>query len=90
MKLFISIALTINLITFLIMGIDKYKAKHDRERISEKNLLTCAFLMGGIGIGLGMWAFRHKTRKIKFRILVPLAIIVNGAIVYGLTYYNIV
>ena len=82
--------LTWNVITFLIMGIDKFKAKHDKQRISEKNLFTCAFLMGGCGIGLGMMAFRHKTQKIKFKLLVPLAIIVNAAVIYGLFYYNIV
>ena len=90
MKLLISLMLTWNLITFLVMGIDKYKAKHDKQRISEKNLLMCAFLMGAAGTGLGMWAFHHKTRKMKFKILVPLAIIVNMAVIYGLTYYNIV
>ncbi len=82
--------LTWNVISFLIMGIDKYKAKHDKQRISEKNLLLCAFIMGAVGVGLGMMAFRHKTQKIKFKVLVPIALIVNVAVIYGLFYYNIV
>lgn len=90
MKLLFMLMLTWNVITFLIMGIDKYKAKHDKQRISERNLLLCALLMGGIGIGLGMAVFKHKTRKIKFKILVPVTIILNAAIIYALFYYNIV
>ena len=90
MKLLFLLMLTWNVISFLIMGIDKFKAKHDKQRICEKNLLLCGFLMGAAGIGLGMMAFRHKTQKIKFKILVPVALIVNAAVIYALFYYNIV
>ena len=90
MKLLFLLMLTWNFISFLIMGIDKYKAKHDKQRISEKNLLLCALLMGAVGIGLGMMAFRHKTQKIKFKVLVPVTIIINAAVIYALFYYNIV
>lgn len=90
MKLLFLLMLTWNVITFIIMGIDKFKAKHDKQRISEKNLLLCSLLMGAVGIGLGMMAFRHKTRKIKFQILVPMTLIINAAVIYGLFYYNIV
>ena len=90
MKLLFLLMITWNFISFLIMGIDKYKAKHDKQRISEKNLLLCALLMGAVGIGLGMMAFRHKTQKIKFKVLVPVTIIINVAVIYALFYYNIV
>lgn len=90
MKLLFLLMLTWNVITFIIMGIDKFKAKHDKQRISEKNLLLCSLLMGAVGIGLGMMAFRHKTRKIKFQVLVPITLIINAAVIYGLFYYNIV
>ena len=90
MKLLFLLMLTWNVITFIIMGIDKFKAKHDKQRISEKNLLLCSLLMGAVGIGLGMMAFRHKTRKIKFQVLVPITLIINVAVIYGLFYYNIV
>lgn len=90
MKLLILLMLTWNILTFMFMGIDKYKAKHDKQRISEKNLLLCALLMGGIGTALGMWVFHHKTRKLKFQVCVPVAIIINAAVIYGLFYYNIV
>ena len=71
-----------NLIVFLLYGRDKQRAIADEWRISEKTLLLCAFLLGGTGAGLGMLVFRHKTRQLKFRILIPVAIICNGAVLY--------
>ena len=66
-----------NLFIALIYGIDKLKAKRDGWRISEKALITLAFLLGGAGAMLGMVWFNHKTAKPKFRILVPIAFILN-------------
>ena len=70
-----------NLITFLHMGIDKRKAVKEKQRISEKTILLSAFLMGAVGSGAGMLVFHHKTKKWKFRILVPLALAVNLAVI---------
>ena len=75
-----------NLISFLMMGIDKRKAVKNRRRISEKTLLLSAFFMGAVGVGAGMLVFHHKTLKWKFRILVPLALAVNAAVVFGIGY----
>lgn len=71
-----------NVVTFLMMGIDKQKAKKDKWRISESALLTSAFAMGGVGSMMGSYVFRHKTNKMKFKILLPLSIIFNGFIMY--------
>ena len=90
MKLLVLLMVVWNLITFLMMGLDKMKAKADRRRISEKTLLTNALVMGAIGVAAGMLVFRHKTRKIVFKLGVPLALIVNAAVIYGLVYLNIV
>ena len=84
MKLLIAVMCVWNLITFLMMGIDKRKSIKDKNRISEKTLITAAFAMGGIGITTGAAVFHHKTQKLKFRILMPLGIIANSAVVYGL------
>lgn len=62
-----------NIAGFAVMGIDKRKAVKRAFRIPEKTLLLTAFLGGGIGAMLGMFAFRHKTRHMKFVILLPLA-----------------
>lgn len=55
----------LNLINFILYGIDKYKAKHDLWRISEKTLLTLS-IIAGMGGFLGMEIFHHKTREKKF------------------------
>ena len=66
-----------NLIVFSLYGIDKKRSIKNEWRISEKVLLPCAFFMGGVGAFLGMSAFRHKTKKRKFQILIPLFVILN-------------
>lgn len=58
-----------SLITFVTFGIDKYRAKHNRYRISEKALITISLIGGGVGGYLGMKVFHHKTRKKKFLIV---------------------
>ena len=73
-------ALTIviwNLIIMFIYGIDKYRARKNLWRISEKILILPAFLLGSIGAMLGMILFNHKTSKIKFRLFIPLAFVIN-------------
>ncbi len=70
-----------NTFVFVLYGIDKYKAVKNRWRISEKLLLTCAFLMGSFGAVFGMKIFRHKTRKPLFRIGIPFAIFINCAVI---------
>ena len=62
----------INLIGFFLYGLDKAKAKRKGGRIPERTLLWVARLGGGAGCWLGMVLFRHKTKHIRFKILVPL------------------
>lgn len=61
----------INIIGFLIMFIDKQKAKRGAWRIPEKTLFIITALGGGIGTTAGMYAFRHKTQKLQFVIGLP-------------------
>ncbi|MCL2421071.1 MAG: DUF1294 domain-containing protein [Defluviitaleaceae bacterium] len=90
MPLYIIIAIGLwalwNIITFAMYGIDKRKAKKNKWRISEATLIACAFLMGGVGALLGMNVFRHKTQHLKFKLLVPLAVLVNIGLVVGVAY----
>lgn len=67
----------INVIGFLIMGIDKFKAKKGMWRIPENTLFLFAFLGGGIGTTAGMYTFRHKTKKMKFVIGMPAIVILE-------------
>lgn len=65
----------INVIGFLAMLIDKKKAKRGSWRIAEKTLFTITLLGGGIGTILGMYAFRHKTKKLRFTIGFPVIVL---------------
>ena len=63
--------LLLNLVSFLMFGLDKWKAMHGRWRIPESTLLLSAALGGSTGAFLGMKMFHHKTRKAKFYLGVP-------------------
>lgn len=65
----------INVIGFMAMWIDKKKAQSGSWRIPEKTLFTITLLGGGIGTILGMYTFRHKTKKLKFTIGFPVILI---------------
>lgn len=62
----------INIFGFFIMGIDKHKAKMANRRIPENTLFMFTFLGGGVGTIAGMYVFHHKTKKLKFKIGMPL------------------
>ena len=87
----IIILCVMSLISFILFGVDKHRAAHGRWRIAEKALLLAAFF-GGIGGLLGMLVFHHKTRKWKFRILVPLfafvQLIVFVFVIWSSDYYR--
>ena len=65
-----------NLLAFLLMGLDKSKARRNQWRIPEKTLFLSAILGGSIGAILGMQVFRHKTKHASFRIGMPCILIV--------------
>lgn len=67
----------INLLSFLLMGLDKYKARHKKWRIPEKTLFLIAILGGSIGSILGMQLFRHKTKHTTFVIGMPCILIIQ-------------
>jgi len=82
MKNLIYILAVWNAVTFLQMAIDKFQAVRGKRRISESTLLAAAFAMGGFGGFFGALIFRHKTRKWKFRILLPVALIFNLSVIF--------
>ena len=72
----------VNLLTLAVYGFDKYQAKVHRERIPEAALMGLAAVGGSIGALAGMKLFRHKIRKPKFYIGVP--VILAGQIIFFL------
>ena len=86
MEEIICFLLAINIATFLLYGIDKYKAKKNQWRISEATLLTMAAIGGSIGAWVGMRIWHHKTMHKKFKYGIPIIIILQVALaVYLLT-----
>ena len=83
----ISIILAINLISFLLYFIDKRKAIKGKWRISE-NILILSSLFAPWGAFAGMRIIRHKTKHIKFKILVPVFMLLHVILVVGLVYLN--
>lgn len=67
--------LVMSVLAFVCYGVDKKRAVKHAWRIRESTLLMLAFAGGAPGAYLGMKVFHHKTKHLKFRILVPLALI---------------
>jgi uncharacterized membrane protein YsdA (DUF1294 family) len=84
--------LLINLVTFLIFGLDKWKAKRKEKkeavrRIPEKTLFTLSALGGSVGALLGMKVFHHKTLHKTFRFGIPAILALQLIIPAGLYIY---
>ncbi len=78
---FIIYLIVINIIGFFYMGLDKWKAKKNAWRIPEDTLFAITILGGGIGTIVGMYTFRHKTKKAKFTIGLPAILILEIVLV---------
>lgn len=74
-----------NVVTFFMYGIDKWKAKRSKWRISEATLLSLAVIGGSIGAWLGMKVWHHKTMHKKFQFGIPLIIVAQVAMIIWLT-----
>lgn len=77
MKIGMAYLLFANLVGFVLMGIDKHKAKKKQWRIPEKTLFLSAILGGSIGALYGMHLFRHKTKHKSFKFGMPAILIVQ-------------
>lgn len=76
----------VNLVTFVMYGIDKYKAKKSKWRIPEATLLLMAAIGGSIGAWVGMQVWHHKTLHKKFKYGVPVIFLLQVALTFYL--YN--
>lgn len=86
MNIILGYLLAINIASFFLYGIDKYKARKGRWRISEATLLLMAVIGGSIGAWSGMRLWHHKTMYKKFKYGIPLIITFQVALaVYLLT-----
>ena len=78
--------LAINAVAFIMYGIDKYKAKKAKWRISEATLLLLAVLGGSIGAWMGMKVWHHKTMHKKFKYGIPAILLIQIAL---MTYLHV-
>ena len=76
----------INIVTFFVYGIDKWKARKAMWRVKEASLLMLAVLGGSIGAWLGMKVWHHKTQHKKFWYGIPAIIIIQLAVIGYLLY----
>nr|WP_296960871.1 DUF1294 domain-containing protein [uncultured Mediterraneibacter sp.] len=87
MKWFMYYLLIANLVTWILYGVDKRKAIKGAWRIPEKTLILSAVIGGSVGALAGMMMFRHKIRKAKFMVGVPVIFVVQcivlAFVVYG-------
>jgi uncharacterized membrane protein YsdA (DUF1294 family) len=58
--------LAVTVVSFVLVGYDKYLARNKKRRIAENSLLLLALIGGSIGTSFGMWVFKHKTSKRSF------------------------
>lgn len=81
LKILLWIFISWNGFLFILIGVDKYKAKKGNFRIPERTLILSAFLFGGVGIHIGMEVFHHKIRKRSFKRMILLAFIFDMFII---------
>lgn len=72
--------LALSLLDFLLMGLDKRRAKRDAWRVRERTFFLVALLGGSPGAVLGMWCFRHKTRHWYFKYGLPAIMVLQLAL----------
>ena len=93
-ELFLIFFIGINILTFLLYGIDKRRAIKNKWRISEGTLISFTLMLGGIGALFGIYALRHKTKKLKFKIALTTGLIIAVIplihVIHGLTLDRII
>ena len=80
--------IVINILAFILYGVDKRKAHDHKWRLSEFSLIFIAVIGGAPGAFIGMRVFRHKTRKPKFYITIPVFLVLHTALAVFCLYQN--
>ena len=83
-KIFFIYLAVINIIAFIMYGLDKAKAIAGKWRTTEFALIVVSAIGGCLGAFIGMRVWHHKTQKLKFQILVPLFLIIWVVIIMRL------
>ena len=78
----------VNIAGFAVCAADKRAAVHNRRRVRESTLFALALIGGAAGVYIAMLAFRHKTRKIKFSVLIPIVLLAQAALILWILFQN--
>lgn len=81
---FVFYLFAINIISFLVMYLDKRKARYGKWRIPEQTMLILALVGGSIGSIFGMYMFRHKTKKLRFSVGFPVILILQIVLIVSI------
>ncbi|MBC5625618.1 DUF1294 domain-containing protein [Clostridium sp. NSJ-49] len=76
-KYFTIYFIIINFVSFILMYIDKRRAIKKEWRISEHTLILISLLGVSIGSLIGMYTFRHKTKHLKFKVGIPIILVIQ-------------
>ena len=87
MQIGIIVLIVMNIVGLAIVAVDKSKAKNHKWRIAEKTLFSIAIFGGSLGILLGMYICRHKTKRLKFVLGVPGIIVLQALALVWLKSY---
>ncbi|MCI8834597.1 MAG: DUF1294 domain-containing protein [Ruminococcus sp.] len=79
--------LVMNLLTFAMFGIDKWKAVHGNWRIRESTLLGLSLVGGAAGGLAAMYVCRHKTKKVYFKTGLPAMLAIQAILLFYLLFY---
>lgn len=74
----------VNVVSFIIFGLDKFRAKKNLNRVPEIWLFALTLLFGSVGTWSGMYFFHHKTKHLKFVIAVPLIFVAQVTLALSL------
>lgn len=77
-KLVVGWVILLSLIAFVLMGVDKERARRRAWRVPERTFFLLALLGGCPGAIAGMWLFRHKTRHWSFKLGLPLILLLQA------------
>lgn len=81
LKIVAGVLIVLNVLAFVLFGVDKAKAKAGAWRISESALILSAFFGGSLGALIGMHVFHHKTNKTEFKLGVPVLLMFHVGLI---------
>ncbi len=84
----LQILFALNILSFLLFAYDKRCAVHHAWRVPERTLLLVCFFGGAVGGYLAMWVCHHKTRKWKFKLAVPLVMVIHAILWFAYTHVS--